>query len=170
MLAPMSRLLSREIFCPNYYLSEENLLLDRRSHYVAREVVQARPLLGKGNPLLEANTWVQNQFPNFRDYRTSSAISTGSWLQNMLELPLRGNLGNVLEKWARSLAQRRLDAHHTAREVAVSEQIQKQFDEGEALRFHASKKVQSADEDYQRISEQFAGDLYRFRRHPPEGS
>ncbi len=163
MLGPLSRLLSREVFCPNYYICEDRLLQDRRSHYVAREVVQANPLLGKGNPFLDANDWVRERFPNFQKFRSASEISPGSLLQSILEWPLRGRLGNFIERRARNLAQKRLDAHHEARGFAIPKNTQNQFDLGDALRFHASQKVQSAENHYQQINEDFAVELQHFR-------
>lgn len=151
-LGPLSRLLSREIFCPNYYICETELSLDRKSHYVAREVVQARPLLGRGNPLLDANQWVREWFPNFRGFRSTANFESGSFLQRVMEWPLRGRLGSFVENKAHQLAQRRLDIHHEERGFPVPDRVQEQFVHGLALRFHASQKVQSAVTGYREVT------------------
>ncbi len=149
LLGPLSRLLSRQVFCPNYYISEDSLQLDRHSHYVAREVVQACPLMGDSNHLLTANQWVREQLPNFQAFKSGAGIPRGSRIQQALEFLLQGKLGDRLEHMARRLALKRLEAHYQKHDNSIPERIRGQFERGEAFRFHAHQKVQSAESEHQ---------------------
>lgn len=134
LLGTASRLVGRRVFCPNFYLSEESLTLQARTVYVAHELAQAKTLVGDATLLLDANGWVKEMFPNLTgatgDRRRLRAGGLG---QRMLEAPLRKRLGERVERWARGLAHDRLRAHHHG---VVPDEIVRQFDAGQALRFH----------------------------------
>ena len=66
LLGSVSRVTARCFFCPNYYLSEDHLEIQRRDFYVAREITQASTLTGVGDAFIEANRWVGRFLPNFR--------------------------------------------------------------------------------------------------------
>ncbi|HVN28265.1 MAG TPA: nucleotidyltransferase domain-containing protein, partial [Candidatus Binataceae bacterium] len=66
LLGGISRLLSRRLFCPNYYLSAAHLALTRRDYYVARELSQAVALTETTQALFDANPWTQEVLPNGR--------------------------------------------------------------------------------------------------------
>jgi hypothetical protein len=140
LLGPLSRLVSRRLLCPNYYLSEAHLKLSRRDHYVAREVVQAEPLTGTGESLLLANDWVDDLLPNARERSpvTTPVLSGGGRVQRALESCLRGRLGDWIEARANRLAHARLAVHHTTRGEGVPERVSARLDEGIELRFHES--------------------------------
>jgi predicted nucleotidyltransferase len=149
ILAPLSRLLSRDVFCPNYYLSEAHLSMTRRDHYVARELMQAEALAGNTEQLFSANTWVDDVLPN-ASARGEKAmpIPLGRTLQWLLELPFRGALGDRLERRAHRLALRRLAVHHSGFGSAVPEKVSQRFEADMELRFHGGTLIERATVHY----------------------
>jgi hypothetical protein len=146
LLGPLSRLTSRCFFCPNHYLSDAHLeLRTRRDLYVARELVQARPLTGCAAELAAANGWVQRLLPNAGTEPAPAApLSGGGRVQRLLELPLRGRWGDRLERGLRGLALRRLAAHHGLWDRSVPIEAVEQLEAGAELRFHGKPGTQSA--------------------------
>src|SRR5256714_10750624 len=128
LLGPLSRLLGRRLFCPNYYACEGRLGLDPANLYLARELAQARPLAGDGAALWHANPWLEETFPNAEP--PVGGGPAGGGLQRALERLV----GDRLESWARRVARQRLRAHYGAVPADVSEA----FAAGVALRFHGS--------------------------------
>ncbi len=136
VLGTISRLIGRRVLCPNYYLSDRHLTLERRTLYVGRELAQMRCLVGEVEQLRAANPWLHEMFPNLRlahapvPQRTPPGV-----VQRLAERALGGALGTALERRARRVAHARLRAHH---EGDVPERVTEQLDRGIALRFHAS--------------------------------
>lgn len=162
LLASMSRLTSRRAFCPNQYLAESALELERRDLYVAREVVQAKPLAGCGDALRRANGWVEALLPNaWAAPVPTDALPCGGRVQRALERPLRGRLGDRLERQLRRLAHARLRAHHRVFGTAIPPETAARLDAGQELRFHAEPWTQSALERYERRREELAARLAR---------
>jgi predicted nucleotidyltransferase len=128
LLGPLSRLLGRRLFCPNYYACEGGLGLDAANLYLARELAQARPLAGDGAALWRANPWLEETFPNAEPPAGSG--SAGGRLQRALERLV----GDRFERWARRVARQRLRAHYGA----VPADVEEAFAAGVALRFHGS--------------------------------
>lgn len=97
--------------CPNLIVAETKLEWPLQDLYSARELFQMLPITGMDvyQKLMKANEWAQGFFPN-------ASLESGSSLpklqkqafvlQNFLELPLRGRLGNRFEHWemARKIA------------------------------------------------------------------
>ncbi len=150
VLAPLSRLLSRKLFCPNYYLSTDHVTLGRRSHYIARELVQARPLVGGAAAVLEANDWVEAFLPNAAPTgEPGPPLPGGRILQRLLEAPVRGALGDRLEGWAQKLALSRLQHHHGEAGQAVPAEVVRQLRSEVELRFHESDEINRLGERYE---------------------
>jgi predicted nucleotidyltransferase len=146
LLGPASRILGRRLFCPNYYLGADHLELSPGSLYVARELSQARTLAGDAATLLrDANPWLAEVFPNL----PAQPASTGrdgsrAGLQRLLEAPLRGRLGDRVERWARGLAAERLRAHYEGLGWEVPADVLSSLEAGVALRFHGRGVVEEA--------------------------
>lgn len=138
LLGSLSRLLSRRVLCPNYYLSSSHLTLRRRNHYVARELAQAEALIGEAGDLRAANLWISDHLPNFAGGAPAAALPQTSLAQRWLEAPLRGTLGDWLEAKARALTLSRLAVHHGLEKCPIPEDVAKQVAEGVEIRFHAS--------------------------------
>lgn len=92
------------ILCPNLIISETALEWPLHDLYSARELCQMIPIAGMDvyRRLLAANVWARDFLPN-------AYLECGSLLpqmrrqavaiQSLLELPLRGKLGDRFEKW-----------------------------------------------------------------------
>ena len=128
LLASLSRLLGRRLFCPNYYVCEDRLGLGPANLYLARELAQARVLAGDGAALWRANPWLEETFPNAEPPVSVRPARAG--LQRAVETLVGGRL----EPWARGVARRRLRAHYGA----VPADVEDAFAAGAALRFHGS--------------------------------
>jgi hypothetical protein len=139
LLGTLSRVVRRR-FCPNYYVSEDSLAIEPQTAYIARELAQARTLAGDGAALLAANPWVRNIFPNLSEAATSEPFG-GSPLQRALEAPLRGRLGDRLERLARHVAARRLLVHYARLGRDVPSDVVRALARGAALRFHGLHEV-----------------------------
>ena len=148
-LGPLSRIVSRRMFCPNYYICEQHLAIDHHSHYVARELVQAEPLVSDNNPLIAANTWASRQLPNCSPHQGSDACPPGSRLQTILEFPFRGWLGDALDAVSRWVARRRLVQHYREHGCEIPESVRDEFECGKELRFHASAKIERLSSAYE---------------------
>lgn len=145
----LARLLSRQVCCPNYYLSESALEIPQHSVYVAREIAQATPLAGSGD-LLDSNPWVLSFFPNARHARAAARMPARSRCQGILESLLAGRRGDWLEDRARRLTGRRLEAHYAGRHRPLPRDVREAFRRGESLRFHASPVADGAEAAYER--------------------
>jgi predicted nucleotidyltransferase len=154
LLAPTSRLLGRSLFCPNYYLDERDLASDDGGVYVAHELAQARPIVG-GDILAAANPWVRGVFPN-AEPSANGTLREGSLLQRLLETPLRGRLGERLERRARRVAQARLRAHYALFGREVPQEVAERLERGIALQFHGKPVKESVGERYEARRREFA--------------
>lgn len=159
LLGSASRLLGRQLFCPNYYVRADRLDVPPSSLYVARELNQARILVG-GGALRNANPWLEDVFPNaLHATPTESDLRAGSPLQNVLEAPFRGRFGDGVEQWARRVAAARLRAHYRSFGHDVPADVTRSFEAGVALRFHARSVVEPALERYKERRAQLAARL-----------
>jgi hypothetical protein len=138
MLGLASRALGRRVFCPNYYICESSPARSPASLYIARELAQARVLVGDGSFLQKSRSWLVDVFPNAAWAPVPSGIQAeGESLQRLLEIPLNGALGERLEQVGRRVALRRLDLHHRRRGEDVPDEVLEKFAAGHSLRFHA---------------------------------
>lgn len=143
VLAPLSRLLGRRLFCPNYYVRSDRLGVPPADVYLARELDQARGLAGTGAALRAANGWLHEVFPNAEVPPESDRPASPSLAQRMLETPLHGRLGDRLERLGKRVAARRLRAHYAAFGGDVPRDVVVSLERGERLRFHAGGIVAS---------------------------
>jgi predicted nucleotidyltransferase len=164
LLGTVSRIVGRRVFCPNFYLSENNLTIRSQSIYVAREVAQTESLAGDAMRLREANPWVEAIFPNLpKPTEPRQDLRTGGFGQHFVEALLGGRIGDRFERWARELAHRRLQAHYGG---LVPSEITRAFDAGEMLRFHRGDIELSVPRRYEARREEVANWL----QAPPTGS
>ncbi len=133
VLGPVSRVVGRRVFCPNYYVSERHLEHDTASLYVAHELGQARVLVGPPELLVHANPRLAETFPNLSTVATPEPAPPGGRLQRALEAPLSGRAGDGFERLARAIAIRRLRVHHGS---AVPPHVLTELVAGRSLRFH----------------------------------
>ena len=137
LLGSMSRLLRRRLFCPNWYMREDRLATGPRSLYIARELAQARSLAGSADTLRTTNPWLTEVFPNaVAPLDGDRPLGASPRLQRLLEAPLRGTLGDRLERLGRRVARARLRAHHAGLGQDVPAEARAGFEAGVVLGFH----------------------------------
>lgn len=85
--------------CPNLIVSENALAWSTHDLYSARELCQMLPITGMDvyRKLMEVNEWTKDFLPNV-DTKISEVFKT-SEIWRLTELPLRGKLGNRIERW-----------------------------------------------------------------------
>lgn len=92
---------SKRIFCVNHFISEDNLRVEDRNVYTALELITLRPLYNPGllQKYLSVNSWVRTWFPNagIPESTNSPSVSPGI-VQRMAEIPLRGRLGDLVDR------------------------------------------------------------------------
>jgi predicted nucleotidyltransferase len=134
LMGPVSTLLRRRLFCPNYYVCEGRLAMAPGNPYVARELMQARCLAGPIAGLHESNPWLAETFPNAAG--AGPGLSPGGRLQRAQELALRGRLGDAVERLGAWAARSRLRAHYATGGRSVPLDVSAALDAGTSLRFH----------------------------------
>jgi hypothetical protein len=100
--------------CPNVIVAENTLEWNPHDLYSARDLCQMIPITGIDvyYQLMKANPWVRDYLPNA--YAEIVGISLEgkqepiSGFQRFLEMPLRGRLGESLERWEMERKIRRL--------------------------------------------------------------
>ena len=164
VLGSASSLTRRRLFCPNFYLRDDRLGISTESSYVARELAQARTLVGDALALRAANAWLGNVFPNLPEPDLGAAVAAGSGLQRLLEKPLRGGRGDALERWAAGVVRSRLCAHYGG---AVPEDVARAFESGHSLRFHGSGVADTTQSRYASRRADLASRLAHARSQDP---
>ena len=102
LLARVTRLFG-DVICPNVIVSENALEWKVRNLYTAHEFAQMISISGEGvfYRLRVVNKWVEDVLPNINT--GSTTLDSRSLLrekfQYIVELPLRGKLGNLFEVW-----------------------------------------------------------------------
>ncbi len=100
-------LLGRQrLYCMNYYIDEEALVIDERNIYTAVEIVTLSPLGGSAciKDFFQANIWAYERFPGFFAEQNLKISDSGSWVKNFSEWLLNKSTGdwidNFLFKWS----------------------------------------------------------------------
>lgn len=85
-------------FCINYFVDSEHLRFPGDELYAATEVVFLIPTFGREvhRQLMEANTWVQDYYPDFRQ-EEAFVRDTDPWCKRLAERLLPQRLGDSLE-------------------------------------------------------------------------
>lgn len=149
----LARVFGRGLLCPNYYLAEDRMALDRRSDFVARELLLAKPLCGAAADLVDHNPWATERFPN-RESRSAPTVRArpiGRAVQRAIERLLGGRFGDLVERAACRVAWRRLEAHYGAGQVPQS--VCGQWDARRELRFHRRMRTAGLLDRYERRRE-----------------
>ncbi len=120
--------------CPNYFLSESNLVLSDRSLFTARELAQMIPISGRQiyDRMRLENRWVDECLPNAGGPppNTPAEPPPASWWSQFLEKRLAGRLGDRLEAWERERKVMKFSANRKSRSETVfsGDTIQGHFD------------------------------------------
>ncbi len=116
----------RHRICVNLLLAESALHWSQHDLYSARELCQMIPITGLDvyQRLMEANEWAQAFLPNAFPPKPIAKEKQALALQALLELPLRGKLGDRLERWLMTYQLRRIARHWgTGEETAFGANI-----------------------------------------------
>lgn len=168
LLGPVSRLLGRRLFCPNWYVCEGCLGTRPRGPYIAREFAQAHTLVGSVDPPRASNPWLQEFFPNsLAPVASGGRLKGHTCLKRFLEAPLRGALGDPLEGFGRRVALARLLAHYRGLGQDVPPEVAADFEAGRVLRFHGYRYEERTDAAYSARRAQVAGRLEQITRMGP---
>lgn len=134
--------------CPNLILSDAHLAWRSQDLYSARELCQMIPITGFDvyQRLMNANAWVRDIFPNLPSFSGNSGTPASS-LQSVLEFPLRGSLGDRIERWEMN------------RKI---ERLSKQAGFDEEVIFNVEMCQGNFDHHRQRTNRKLAGRLSRF--------
>ncbi|MBK8026418.1 MAG: hypothetical protein IPK19_34780 [Chloroflexi bacterium] len=93
------------VVCPNFVLAETALVQSRRDLFIAHEVTQMVPVVGRNlyDLLRRSHLWVVNLLPNAEDafYLENDDAPRGIWnlLKTLTERALGGAIGDRLEAW-----------------------------------------------------------------------
>lgn len=89
------------ILCPNLIVTETALQWPLHDLYSARELYQMVPITGMHvyQRLINANLWAREYLPNAFPESMSSTLQKTHAIQNLIELPMRGALGDRFEQW-----------------------------------------------------------------------
>jgi predicted nucleotidyltransferase len=147
LLGSASRLLGRQLFCPNYYVRQGSLPTRPRNLYLARELAQLRGLGTRSRSIHDADRPISKFFPN-ASVNPGIDLSGATRLQRLLEAPLRGAMGKRVERVGRRVALARLRAHHGALDEEVPPDVWADFEAGRALRFHRGQVQERTLERY----------------------
>jgi hypothetical protein len=92
--------LAGHVLCPNLIISERTLKWRQQDLYSARELCQMIPITGCDvyTSLRRANAWTKEFLPN-ADGLPFDIGSNNITSNRILEIPLRGTLGNLIENW-----------------------------------------------------------------------
>jgi hypothetical protein len=100
--------------CPNYFLSEQALVLTERSLFTAHEVTQMVPLAGLETyaRLRRLNRWTEAFLPNADGppRRLGTVEPSARGVRGLAEAALRTRLGGTLESWEMRRKVRKLGA------------------------------------------------------------
>lgn len=92
-----------DIICPNVIVSENALEWKERNLYTAREFAQMILIGGEDvyHHLRVVNKWIKDFLPNVNTDSTTLDFHSSRWekLQSLLELSLKGKIGNLFESW-----------------------------------------------------------------------
>jgi predicted nucleotidyltransferase len=167
ILGPLSRLVGRRLFCPNYYLAEDALTVGPPGIYLARELAQTIGVIGSAQPLRAANPWLSDVMPNALEGAGEDlGVAPCTRAQRLLEAPLSGALGDRLERRCTGLARRRLEAHYSARGEHPPQIVLDGLLAGSSLRFHGGRRGRRALAHVALTSERLGHELEAARLSP----
>jgi len=81
----------KKIYCPNIYLSQNNLLWETKNIYIANEIARLTPIYNKQHTyekFLLSNKWVLNYLPNLQNYFPKYNLKKTKGFIHLFLLPL----------------------------------------------------------------------------------
>jgi hypothetical protein len=99
----------RRLYCMNYYIDEESLLIDEKNIYTATEILTLLPLAG--SPALDqffaANNWTEKWLPNYSRHTDLPVPDSKSWLKRFSEWLFNNKMGEGLDNYLHGLTANR---------------------------------------------------------------
>lgn len=94
---------SRKYFCPNYFISANQLEIVEQNRFTATELITLIPLHGKTNfeQFYEKNIWVKNYFKNFETNIFNLPEIKKNLIVSNLEYALNGKFGDTMDYFFR---------------------------------------------------------------------
>ena len=101
---------SKKYFCLNYFVAEDNLLLEARNYYTATEIAHLKPLYNVEMFLryMNANSWIKGFFPNYKVFALSDneTGSGNSFIRWILEIPFKWGWIDSLDSFLMKMMKR----------------------------------------------------------------
>lgn len=91
---------SSKLFCYNFFIDSEHLLINDKSIYTAIEICTLVPLYGYEYyvKIIKMNAWVKEYYPNLPLYQNNDVIKKQTCVQNKLEVIFKNSFGEWLDK------------------------------------------------------------------------
>ena len=110
------------MYCMNYYIDEQAMLIDERNIFTATELITLLPVCGNGtmDRFYDENNWTDNYFPNQTVRKHSMLLSRSTWFKKAVEWMLDNKMGNSLDdllmrittrRWRKKEQQQKTNAH-----------------------------------------------------------
>ena len=99
-----------EHFCMNYFVDEEDMLIEEKNVYTATELFTILPMAGNGSmeKFFNANTWSFSYFPNRELPTVKKELKNSSpWFKKLAESVLNNRLGDSIDNYFLNLTTRR---------------------------------------------------------------
>jgi len=117
LLTRVFQLYREKLFCPNYFLTENCLIIEDRNFFTATELAHVKVMYNTSllDKLVQSNKWVEEYFPNYSKsyftqhispFRTSDKPSA---IQSLIELFFHGKLGDWIDDSLLRTMRRRLN-------------------------------------------------------------
>lgn len=99
----------QHLYCMNYYIDEEALLIDEQNIFTATELITLLPVCGNGtmHHFYDRNDWAGNFFPNQKLGRQSVVSGRPGWFKKGVEWLLDNRLGNIFDDMLMHITARR---------------------------------------------------------------
>lgn len=99
----------QHLYCMNYYIDEEALLLEERNVFTATELKTVLPVSGEKDmqSFFAANTWADEWLPTCACRRQAAKDPGRSWIKRLVEWLLGGGIGNRIDNYLLATTTRR---------------------------------------------------------------
>lgn len=103
---------SRKYFCPNYFISSEQLEIIEQNRFTATELMTLIPMQGKFDfqRFYESNTWVKSYFNKFNPSLNDIPTIKKNFVSAQIECFLDNKLGAAIDYFFRSITLRKWKA------------------------------------------------------------
>jgi hypothetical protein len=103
---------SRKYFCPNYFISSEQLEIIEQNRFTATELMTLIPMQGKIDfqRFYESNTWVKSYFNKFNPRLNDIPTIKKNFVITQMECLLDNKLGAAIDYFFRSITLRKWKA------------------------------------------------------------